>query len=443
MKNTILTLFLAFLLSGGSAYSQQKESVAADKKAPLVGVTVSGYVNTDIFVDSRQTVMAREGEWLFYPENIRKDHDGKDINARASYNILSIQTRLRAGITGPDILGARTTGLVEGEFYGSANASINSIRMRHAWVKLSWHSTELLFGQAWHPLFVPESAPEVVSLNTGAPFLVFCRNPQVRVTQTLGRFQLMVAAVSQLDHTSTGPDGISPKYLRNSIIPELTGHVKFGASWGKTELLAGAGVDYLVVTPRLSSEVVILPAYDTVINNVPKHYNAVTATYRTTERSPAVSWNAFIRVKRAPLTIRAGGTYAGNGHGFSMIGGYAVKSVTDTARGLVDYATIRTLAVWGDLAIGGKRWSTGIFGGFSRNLGAGTQVTGPFYSRGTDIDYVYRVAPRLILTVSKLKFAAEVDYTVAAYGTITGNGMVSHSKEVGNLRGLLGVYYYF
>ena len=45
--------------------------------------------------------------------------------------------------------------------------------------------------------------------------------------------------------------------------------------------------------------------------------------------------------------------------------------------------------------------------------------------------------------VSKLKIASELDYTVAAYGTTTGKGLVSNSSEVGNLRILLGVYYYF
>jgi hypothetical protein len=126
-----------------------------------------------------------------------------------------------------------------------------------------------------------------------------------------------------------------------------------------------------------------------------------------------------------------------------MIGGYAVKSILDPVRGIVDYATIRTASVWADFKTNGLKWSTGIFGGFSKNLGTGTEVAGPYYSRGANIDYLYRVAPRLILTVSKLKIATEIDYTVAAYGKTTGKALVSDSKEVGNLRILLGVYYYF
>ncbi|HPS61616.1 MAG TPA: hypothetical protein PLK82_01075 [Bacteroidales bacterium] len=440
-------LILSILVAGLSfrAIAQQKENTApaAEKKTPPVSLTFSGYINTDIFFDSRQTVMAREGQWLFFPENIRKDADGKDLNAKGSYNILNIQTRIRTNITGPDILGAKSTGLLEGEFYGSANASINSLRIRHAWVKLSWPKTELLVGQAWHPFYVPEAGPEVVSLNAGAPFLVFCRNPQVRVTQRLGNFYLAAAVLSQLDHTSTGPDGPSPKYLRNSVIPELVGQVRYAATVGKTEIIAGASIDFLMMTPRLTSDVVVRPAYDTVINSKVVHHDAVVASYKATEHSSALSYNVFAKVKFPRLSVKAGGVYTGNGYGFSMMGGYAGKSITDTARGLIDYATIRTLSLYGDVNTVGKRWSVGLFGAFCRNLGAGTEVIGPYYSRGANIDYLYRVAPRLVMTLNKLKVGLEVDYTVAAYGTIIGNGMVSNSKEVANIRALLGVFYYF
>jgi hypothetical protein len=447
-----ITLASALMASGIQAQNPEtkpkaeaKQAAPEIKKAPLFGINFSGYVNTDIFFDTRQTVMAREGQWLYYPENIKIDPDGKDINARGTYNILSIQTRVTGSITGPDIFKAKTSGVIEGEFYGNINANINSFRLRHAFVRLNWTKTELLLGQTWHPLFVPACTPEPVSLNAGAPFIIFSRNPQVRITQQAGNFKFILSAISQVDATSTGPDGPSPKYLRNSIVPELAFQVQFNVIYPekKTEFMIGASVDYLLLTPRLGTDVVTRPAYDTVVNNLVVHHDAVIVNYKTTSKSPALTVNLFAKLKLPKVTIRTGGVYGGNCYAFNMIGGYAVKSTLDPVRGIVDYATIKTASVWADFKTNGPKWSTGIYSGYSKNLGAGTDVTGPYYSRGANIDYLYRVAPRLVLTVSKLKIASELDYTVAAYGTTTGKGLVSDSKEVGNLRILLGVYYYF
>src|SRR5210317_363244 len=192
-------------------------SVAQD--APSFGIQFSGFVKTDMFWDSRQTVDAREGHFLLYPANERLDENGDDINAKASFTMLSIQTRLRGTITGPDALGAKTMGVIEGAFFGQTNSDINGFRLRHAFVKLSWTKTSLLVGQYWHPNFVTYCFPGTVSFNTGVPFVPFTRNPQIRITQKLGKFNLIATALSQADFLSTGPDGANAKYLRNTAMP--------------------------------------------------------------------------------------------------------------------------------------------------------------------------------------------------------------------------------
>ena len=213
MKNLFFITFLFLMLLTQSAVAQKKEQGAnsTETKPPAFGINFSGFVNTDIFFDSRQTVMARDGDWLFYPENVKKDPDGKDINANGTFSILSIFTRISGNITGPEIFKAKTSGLIEGEFYGNIPANINTFRLRHAYVRLNWKKTELLIGQYWHPMFVPTCIPETVAINAGAPFLVFSRNPQVRVTRQFGNFRLMLAAITQVDATSTGPEGASTK----------------------------------------------------------------------------------------------------------------------------------------------------------------------------------------------------------------------------------------
>lgn len=415
------------------------------KKERLFGITFTGYVNCDLFFDSRQTVMAREGQLLFYPENIKTDATGKDINAKGTFNILSIQSRVTGTITGPDIFKAKTSGVVEGEFFGNINPNINSFRLRLAYVKLKWKTTELTLGQNWHPMYVPGNMPEVASLNSGAPFLVFSRNPQLRIGQDLGKFKIQFTALSQLDATSTGPDGPSPKYLRNSILPELNLLFLFNSKneEKKQEFTVGASIDYFMLTPRLSTEVIITPAKDTVINSIIFHQDAVVENYKTNATSTGLTGSVFAKIKLRPVTIRFGGVFGTDCYAFNMIGGYAVKSITNTVTGFVDYAPIRTASGWIDFKTNGERWQPGIFAGFSKNLGAPSEINGPIYSRGANIDYLYRISPRLAVRISKLKLATELEYTVAAYGTTNSKGAVTGSKEVGNWRVLLGVYYYF
>jgi len=439
MKNLILPC--VFLLLCPTALSSQ----TAEAKKPAFGITFSGYVKTDLFFDTRQTVGLREGHFLLFPENEKLDAEGKDINSKANYNILSIQTRLAGSITAPDALGAKTSGYIEAEFFGNVNPAINSFRLRHAWVKLSWPKTELLVGQWWHPMFVPECAPATVSFNTGAPFVVFSRNPQIKLTQSIGRFRIVLTFLSQVDFVSDGPDGPNAKYLRNSVLPESDIQVQYvtiNAEKG-TEFIIGAGINYQLLTPRLSTTVTLSPAYDTVINNLVFHHDAITSTYKSTTKSPGFAGNLYAKLKLKKVTLKAGAEYGGNNNAYTMLGGFAVKSVTDAEKGFVDYANVRSFATWAEFHTNSQKLQPGLFLAYGKNLGVGEAVTGPWYARGSNIDYAYRISPRLVFNVNKLRLAGELEYTVAAYGKTTSKGYVSDSKEIGNLRILLGVYYFY
>jgi hypothetical protein len=443
MKRALLPFILLLLTAHCSPLTSFGQD--SEKKEKPFGISFSGYVNCDVFFDSRQTVQAREGQFLFYPENLNADAAGHDINAKGTFNILSIQTRITGNITGPDILKAKTSGIIEGEFYGNINPNINTFRLRLAFVKMRWKATELVLGQNWHPMYVPGCMPEVISLNSGAPFVVFSRNPQVRIAQDIGKLRVQFCAISQVDATSTGPDGPSPKYLRNSILPELNLLVQFATKNEemKREFIVGASFDYLMLTPRLSTEVVVTPAIDTVINNVVYHHDAVVANYRANAKSYGLAGSVYTKIKLKPITLRMGAVYGTDCYAFNMIGGYAVESVTDPDKGFVSYAPMRTGSVWMDFKTNGDRWQPGLFAGYSKNFGAPGEITGPYYSRGTNINYLYRISPRLAYRISKLKIATELECTVAAYGTTTSKGAVSDSHEVANWRILFGVFYYF
>ena len=426
MKKCCLTSLLLFLIPVFLQAQDENEFSAR----------LYGYVKTDIFFDSRQVVAARDGQFLLYPQAEVLDNSGKDINAKSSFNMVSIQTRLGVRISAPDALGAKISGLVEGAFFGMTNADINGFRLRHAFLKMQWKSTDLLVGQFWHPNFVTSCFPGTVSFNTGVPFVPFTRNPQVRLTQKVGKFSFIGTILSQLDFSSFGPGPndasiLSPVFLRNSALPAMNLRIEFHSANKEegTEFLVGASANFKRLVPRVSSSVT-----DTAGN---------TFTYKGIEEVSSLAGSFFIKVRVPVLTIKAQATYAQDAANWLMIGGYAVEKVVNQVKGFREYLPISTLSAWTDIHSNGKKWQLGLFAGYSKNLGSQDPITGPYFSRGKDIDYIYRISPRFIYNVGKFRIAPEIEYTVAAYGTPDNYGDVEDLTAVGNLRLLLGVYLFF
>jgi hypothetical protein len=391
---------------------------------PSFGIKFSGFVKSDLIWDSRQTVDLREGHFLLFPKPVLEDQDGNDINAKASYNFLNIQTRLRGDIKGPDALGAKTSGAIEAEFFGTTDADMNGFRLRHAYVKLNWKSTELLVGQFWHPLFITASFPEVVSFNTGAPFLVFSRNPQIRLTKDLNSIRIILTALSQVDFKSNGPDGVSSKYIRNSSVPSLNINLEYSKKNSESgkEFLAGVAGNFKRLVPRMQTD----------------------SNFKTSEGINSFSGMAYLRIGCPKLVFKLAGLYGQNMHDYTMIGGYAVREVTDAEKGFVTYSNISTLSAWTELLTTGKKMQGGLFLAYAKNMGAGETVAGPYYSRGANIDKLYRISPRFVYNAGKLRIAPELEYTVAYYGkTNNEEGNVIDSEAVGNFRLLIGVFYFF
>ncbi|PLX22847.1 MAG: hypothetical protein C0600_16165, partial [Ignavibacteria bacterium] len=92
MKLRLLSCLLLLLMIAPTGLAQQEKDE--------FGISFSGFVKTDIIFDSRQTVTARDGHFLLYPENEVLDANDEDINAAPNFNMLSIQTRLHGKITG-------------------------------------------------------------------------------------------------------------------------------------------------------------------------------------------------------------------------------------------------------------------------------------------------------------------------------------------------------
>ena len=406
------------------------------KEEAKFGISFSGFVKTDLYYDSRQIVSIREDYFLLYPENQKLDLNGKDINAKGHSGILSIQSRLTGKITGPDVLKAKTSALLEADFFGNENlnfADVNGFRLRHAIVKLTWQTTELLVGQYWHPFFVPECFPDVVSFNTGAPFQPFSRNPQIRLSQKAGNFKLIIAAAEQRDFSSAGPDGASSKYLSNAVLPDMNMHWQFTHTWNdQTDFMIGVGGEYKQLVPRL---------YSQADKNLKDGKDSLYEAGGDKVKSYAVS--IYSKLKLKPITIKAYVIFGSNLYDLVMLGGYAVASLDENAQWKYAYTPVKNFSLWAEIATNGKI-QAGIFGGYTKNKGTGDDNIGIYYSRGANIDNVYRIAPRMIVNLEKLRIATELEYTSAQYGKTNVGGLVdSDLRSVSNLRLLLAFYYFF
>lgn len=383
------------------------------------GIKFSGFVKNDFILDSRQVVSARDGHFLLYPTNENLDIEGNDINARASFNYLAIQSRLTGKITGPDAFGAKTSGVIEGAFFGQAEGNINSFRLRHAYVKLNWSTTEVILGQYWHTFFVTECFPGTVSFNTGVPFQFFSRNPQISISQKLGSITLTGSAATQLDFQSPG----GAITLRNALLPDLSGRLIYSPN---DNFLGGLTLGYKQLMPRLVTE-----------NN-----------FSETSTVGGAKAQAFMKIVTTPITFKLQGIYAQNAFDGLMLGGFAIKSISDQLRDYRDYTAISNFSAWTDIHTNGKKIQGGVFIGYTQNLGSSEEIEeldsyGNF-TRGANIASIYRISPRVIVNSGKIRFAMEIEHTSAEYGSsIDLKGIPTNTKTINNTRVLVAVYYFF
>jgi hypothetical protein len=391
-------------------------------------VKFGGFIKNDFFYDTRQVVAAREGHFLLWPAKPSFDQDGHDINDVPSLNFLSIQTRLNASFTAPEVKGFKITGMVEGAFFGHSNPDINGFRLRHAFVRLQRNSSEFLFGQFWNPLFITSAFPDVVSFNTGVPFQPFSRNPQIRYTFSANGISLVAAALSQRDFANVGPAGSSSVYLRNAATPDLhlQLHYKLSKPENTVSLTTGAAIAWKKIVPEL-----VTPQ-----------------GYQTNASVSGTSYSGYVRLDLPSLIVKTQYILGQNTNDLLMIGGYGVIQETDQVRGIMEYAPLKTQQIWLEAHTTGKVLQSGIFIAVSENRGAtadllpGTTVTG----LGTDIKSLFRVSPRVLYNLGKARFALECEYTRAAFGTVNidqnSRGIPVDVNDVANLRLLFAVYYF-
>jgi len=375
-----------------------------------------GFVNPHYYADSRAVVGGREDMMLFYPKPIVKDSLGRDINDGWQANMLAITARLGLRVNGPDMLGAKTSAYIEGDFTGSTNATINDLRLRHAYIVLRWNRWVvdnlyetphmLIVGQYWYPMVIHEIMPMTNPLNMGAPFHCYARQPQIRYTYSHGPWEAVAVTCWQLDNMSQGLlNGVatsSTLFARHSLIPELNAQVRYNTG----KFFFSAAVNLKTIQPLVQTQ--------------------YTAVQPSTDLYSSFSWTLFGKASLGPVTFKAQALLNNSLYEGCSLGGYLM---------LAD-STFRDWhfnTVWLDVEKSTGHWRPGLFLGYAKNLDYGNADFVHCFGRGHDLEYLWRVQPRLTYkTLTGLDFTAEAEYTHAGY-----------KEPVGNLRLSLSIVYAF
>ena len=422
----ILLIFTLFQIFNLSAFSRDDTI----KLGRSYGLQMSGFARIDFIHDTRQTSEAIEGLFTFFPLAPQLDANGKDINATPKANFSSISSRLSWRFFAPDVFKAKSTAYIEFDFTGTYNT--NGVRMRQAWVNLGWAKANLLLGRTWHP-FAAGCVPNVVALNTGAPFWAFNRSDMVRFDYKPGNWLLQAFALYQSDYCSLGPDPDlnkphtplkSPMYLRDAILPEFAAHI----AYKKSGFQLGAIGSVKTIKPRQYT----MPEY---ISGGQR--------FKTNEKLTTYAAQAYAQYQASKFIVKAQANYLQNTTESLQIGGYAVSAL-DAATGHEKYTPTQYMNYWINMDYG-KKWQVGMFLGYLNSLGTLDNVAGAWYARGSNIKYMYRISPHLFYNVNNWQFATEFEYTAATFGTIQNDkkAKVVDAKEVANFRTNLPVCFYF
>jgi hypothetical protein len=397
-------------------------SYAQDK---AVKAEIYGFVRNYFTYDSRSCVQSNEGLFNMLPNDVNPGVNGDDLNAVPSVRFLSMTTRFGLNVTGPEIWGAKSTAKIESDFCGASSGTAFNLRIRQAYTKLAWEHSDILVGQAWHPMS-GDLMPEVFSLATGSPFNPFNRSPQVRYNYApIKALSFTAAALYQYQYGSVGLDGkTSNTYSRNALVPELF----VGMTAKGKHLTGGFGVNASTIAPRVVAD-----------------------GMRVDERLTSYSAMVFGSLKVDDLSVRAKATYGQNTSHMQQPTGFGVVEVFDN--GVQNYEPMQLGSAWVTMMYG-KKLRYGFFAGWMKNYGsAGDKYTSLIVRNNAGMDQAYRFSPIVTYKVQNIQIGLEYEHTSTAYGDYfvhqndyprqVTNGTVTNTHWVANNRVCMMLKYDF
>lgn len=394
--------------------------VAASAVAQVT-VKPYGFVRNYFDFDSRKTYTVVGGEYnmIPYDELWNEDHT-EDLNAVAHAQLQALTTRIGLNLEGPEVLGHKSSGKIEGDF-GGFGTNNTVFRIRQAYLKLSKSNYEILVGQTWHPLS-GDIMPEVLGMAAGAPFRPHSRTPQVRAINYWGSFGYTAALLYQLQYMNNGPTSASNPastnsidFARNAIVPE----VFLGLNFKSGAWYAQLGVDEQLLRPRTHAQIagVTKKVDETVLSFTPTLYAQFVEGM----------WSVKFRTLLAQNTSH-----------LNQLCGYAVTGVNDD--GSWNYTPISNSISYFNIAYG-KKYRCNLFLGYMKNLGSSADLwldpaTNGYhiYMKGaenfTHLDNIWRVAPSISYNVKAFNLGLEYELTSCSYGDIDANGAIKDNANL-------------
>lgn len=417
LKTTLFTLFILVLSTTAIA----KDTTNIVPKQEPYEFEVYGFVRNDFTFDSRKTYAAVGELFSFIPMDNNLNSLGEDLNAIPSSRLLAVVSRFGFNFKSPTFGGMFINAKIETDFCG-AGANYNMFRIRHAWVGLNWKHHQLLAGQSWHPMS-GDLLPNIVSLNTGAPFNAFSRAPQVRYNAKVSNMTLSAAAIYQLQYPAPGPNGNSTEYQVFGGLPELY----LGVTYAANGLKIGLGGEFMSLRPRTTAEV-----------------NGKTVKVNETVNS--IATQLFAQYSNKNFTAAAKSIYGQNTGHLLMMSGYGYYGVKEDGYSR-NYAPLTQSATWLTLAYHTARENHNmratVLGGYMKNFGARHDLDGVYVRGYNNIDQIFRVAPSIQYLYKGLVLGVEYEYTGVMYGKPNANYSVTGDHLVGNHRAYVMLVYNF
>jgi len=370
-------------------------------------VKVYGDVTTFLTYDSRDCYTAVSGLYNFAPKDVQfneKDLTDIDLNDAPTVRMSTIATRLGVDWTGFRVNAFTLETKVEADFCSNLNGGA-LFRLRHAYARLATVASgacdfSALIGQTRHPMAI--DFPDVLSLSLGAPFNPYNFSPQLTLDGLFFK-QLGVtfSALWQMQYASSGPEGVTNKYMNYGTVPELYAGLSYR---GKTVKVV-AGTEMVSIKPRYRGE-----------------YSDQGFEIWMTDRITTYSGMLYAEFHTARFTAKAKTLLSQAGEHLGLMGGYAVDGFLENdSRTYIPY---RTSSSWVNLSYGDK-FKFSLFGGYLKNLGTQSApfITGTYtyYSQDCwNINDMWRVVPSVSYSMLKnhLKIGLEVEVTSARYGDV-------------------------
>lgn len=377
---------------------------------------IYGILDMQACYSTRKAYSAIDGLFSLYPLYPSYDINGKDLNSQDTWNMSAAASRLGVRLGLGEAMGARITGVIEADFTGQAGGLAHYMRLRMANINFKWNNAQLLIGQHWSPMVLPEMMPGNRDLHNGAPFHPFARQAQIRLDyQPYEKLNLVAAIGFQRDFATIGVSSSRDfKQQCNTLSPEINLLIQYRSP----NLFFGVGGKITTLQPR-------------------EEFTLGTNRYGLNTKVINYTTTAFLNYKKGNDNFKIQAILGESMNDLSLLGGY-YESSFDTINHLFSYKPTMVFSSWIDYSHSFGKFKPAILMGYTKNFDVDEPEYENAYGVGMDVDNYFRIAPRI-----EYFFLSNFSLTLSVeYASIKFKDEVA-IERVGGFRTAFGLCYLF